>query len=110
MLKVDAVLDELEQVHLHQPGVVLPSVSQAPVLDFCNALGAVGWLWRGAVLDLVPMEDDYPSVKLVDCPRPRSVSGIWALLVRLTRHAPIPANPPPMERALDAIVVHLSIG
>jgi hypothetical protein len=33
MLEVDAVLDELEQVHVDRPGVVLSAQTEIPLLD-----------------------------------------------------------------------------
>jgi len=38
VLEVDAVLDELEQVHLYQPGIVLSPPREAAIIDRCNPL------------------------------------------------------------------------
>jgi hypothetical protein len=111
VLKVDGVLDELEDVHLYEPGIVLSAPHETAVIDLCNALYVVGRLGRRAFTDVsVPVVDQHPAMKLLDRPGPRAMSGVILALVGLTDDAAVAPDPPAVERALDAIALHRPVG
>jgi len=111
VLKVNAVLDELEQVHAHQPSIVFSPPKEATVVDRGNAFQAVRWLERWAVIrGFVAVVDEHPAVQLVDRPRPRAMPGVWLTPVAPADDTAVSTDPPPMERALDGIALHLSVG
>jgi hypothetical protein len=63
MLKVDAVLDEFEQVHPHQPGIVLSPPKQIAAVDLRHAFQAIRWLGRRTVTcRSVSMVDEHPPM------------------------------------------------
>jgi hypothetical protein len=111
VLKVNAVLDELEQVHANQPRIVFPPPKEATVVDRGKAFQAVRWLERWAVIrGFVAVVDEHPAVQLFDRPRPRAMTGVWLTPIGPADDTPVSADPPPVERTLDGIALHLSVG
>ncbi len=111
VLKVDGVLDELEDVHLYEPGVVLSAPYQTAFIDLRNAFYVVRRLGRRTFIDVfVAMVDQHPAVKFLDRPRPGAMSGVRLALARLTLDAAVTADPPAVERTLDAVAPNRPVG
>jgi hypothetical protein len=111
VLKVDGVLDELEDVHLYEPGIMLSPPNETAVIDLRKAFYVVRRLRRRAFTYVsVLVIDEHPAMKLLHRPGPRAMSGVCLALVGLTDDAAVSADPPAVEWALDAIALHRSVG
>ena len=77
VLKIDSVFDELEDVHLYEPGIVLSAPNEAAVVDRRKVFDPVRWLGRGTITcSVMPMVDQHPSMKLLDRPGPGAMPGV----------------------------------
>jgi hypothetical protein len=111
VLKVDAVLDELEQVHLDQPGIVLSPPQESPLIDRHEAFQAIRWLGRRARgRGCMAVIDEHQAVELFDGPRPRTVPRLWLTPVGVSDDTAVSADLPSVKRALDGIALHLAVG
>jgi hypothetical protein len=111
VLVVDAVLYELEQVHVHGPRVVLAAISEITTVDLRHSFRTISWFGGCARIEVVVsvVEAD-PSVQLLGGPGRGPVTRLGPLVLRHPNHASFSIDSPSVEGALDTTVAHGTIG
>ena len=113
VLKVDAVLDEFEEMHVHVPGVVLASPDQPAVVDLGESLDPKRGLRWWARLEIeMAMIDEHPAVELFGLPSSRAMIWRWAgrRAIGSAKDGAVAADLPAVKRTANALAVYSSVG